>query len=491
MSLTRYRQKRNFSSTAEPEGKRSDSKQFRFVVQRHQASHLHYDFRLELGGVLKSWAVPKGPSVEPGEKRLAVQVEDHPVEYITFHGRIPKGNYGAGTVAIWDKGTFEPQSKVSALSERQALAGIKKGHLDVELHGKKLKGLFSLVRLKNTEPNWLLIKQKDKEELSEPVTKGIKRRTPTPVKEKSNKQKTAHRPMLASVAKQAFNDNDWVFEMKWDGYRILADINNGSTNLWSRNGLNYNDRFSLITEACNKIKASAVLDGEVVLLNEKDMPDFQRLQHYERGDAGILLYYVFDLLYIDGKSVKELPLLERKKKIKSILPKRMSLVRYCDHIAGNGIDFFTAVHDMGLEGIVAKEKDSTYHEGVRSKSWLKIKGSKSEEVLIAGFTNPRNSRKYFGALILATPKGKKFVYRGHVGTGFSQTMQKEILGKLKKLQTTTSPFSQKVPLNEKVTWVKPFITAEIGYGEITRDGLFRHPVFLRLRDDKDLNKEKS
>lgn len=490
MSLTRYRQKRNFSNTAEPEGKRSNSKQFRFVVQRHQASHLHYDFRLELGGVLKSWAVPKGPSVEPGEKRLAVQVEDHPVEYITFHGRIPKGNYGAGTVAIWDKGTFEPQSKVSTLSERQALAGIKKGHLDVELHGKKLKGLFSLVRLKNTEPNWLLIKQKDKTTSAEKITLKTERRRSTALRAKKLNQKTSLRPMLASVAKQAFNDSDWVFEMKWDGYRILAEIENGQANLWTRNGLNYTDRFSVIADACSKIKRPVVLDGEIVLLNEKQLPDFQRLQHYETADPGTLMYYVFDLLYVDGKSIKDLPLIERKKKLKSILGKR-KLVRYCDHITGKGIDFFNAVHDMGLEGIMAKEKDSTYREAVRSKSWLKIKGSKSEDVLIAGFTNPRNSRKYFGALILATPKGKKFVYRGHVGTGFSQSLQKELLGKLRKLKSDESPFNEKVPLNEKVTWVKPSITAEIGYGEITRGGLFRHPVFLRVRNDKDLKKETS
>jgi bifunctional non-homologous end joining protein LigD len=490
MSLARYRQKRNFSSTAEPEGKRSDSKQFRFVVQRHQASHLHYDFRLELGGVLKSWAVPKGPSVEPGEKRLAVQVEDHPVDYINFHGRIPKGNYGAGTVAIWDKGTFTPQNKTSSLSERQALAGIKKGHLDVELHGKKLRGLFSLVRLKNTEPNWLLIKQKSS--VSANGTEAVKtqRKASTAPPVKATKQKTSLRPMLASVAKQAFDDSDWIYEMKWDGYRIIAELNNEQTNLWSRNGLNYNERFSLIADACNKIKKNVVLDGEVVLMNDKQVPDFQQLQHYEPGDPGVLLYYVFDLLYVDGKSVKDLSLLERKKKLKSILGKRQ-LVRYCDHITTKGIEFFTAVHDMGLEGIIAKEKDSTYREGVRSKSWLKIKGAKSEEVLIAGFTQPRNSRKYFGALILATPKGKKFVYRGHVGTGFSQSLQKELLTKLKKLQTDKSPFSEKVPLNEKVTWIKPSITVEIGYGEITQGGLFRHPVFLRVRDDKDLNKKTS
>lgn len=490
MSLTRYRQKRNFSSTAEPEGKRSTSKQFRFVVQRHQASHLHYDFRLELGGVLKSWAVPKGPSVEPGEKRLAVQVEDHPVEYITFHGRIPKGNYGAGTVAIWDKGTFSPQSKVSTLSERQALAGIKKGHLDVELHGKKLKGVFSLVRLKNTEPNWLLIKQKDKATPPKPVSSKTEKRRSTATAEKKVKQKTALRPMLAGVAKQAFNDSDWIFEMKWDGYRVIAEVEDQQTTLWSRNGLNYSEKFSLITDACNKIKKNAVLDGEIVLLNEKEVPDFQRLQHYETGDAGVLLYYVFDLLYVDGKSTKDLPLLERKKKLKAILGKRQ-LVRYCDHISTKGIEFFTAVHEMGLEGIIAKEKESTYREGVRSKSWLKIKGARSEDVLIAGFTNPRNSRKYFGALILATPKGKKFVYRGHVGTGFSQALQKELLGKMKKLQMDKSPFAEKVPLNEKVTWIKPSITVEIGYGEITQGGLFRHPVFLRVRDDKDLNTETS
>lgn len=490
MSLTRYRQKRNFSSTAEPEGKRNNSQQFRFVVQRHQASHLHYDFRLELGGVLKSWAVPKGPSVEPGEKRLAVQVEDHPVEYITFHGRIPKGNYGAGTVAIWDKGTFTPQNKDAALSERQALAGLKKGHLDIALHGKKLKGVFSLVRLKNTEPNWLLIKQKDKAEEVEAGSIKKERKKPRDVEIKSSRQKTSLRPMLAAVAKQAFNDSDWIFEMKWDGYRVIAELKNQQTTLWSRNGLNLNDRFSLIAEACNKIKKNVVIDGEVVLLNEKELPDFQGLQHYETGDPGVLLYYVFDLLYVDGKSVKELPLLERKKKLKAILGKRQ-LVRYCDHIATKGIEFFTAVHEMGLEGIVGKEKESTYHEGVRSKSWLKIKGARSEEVLIAGFTNPRNSRKYFGALILATPKGKKFVYRGHVGTGFSQALQKELLGKMKKLQTDKSPFSEKVPLNEKVTWIKPSITAEIGYGEITQGGVFRHPVFLRVRDDKDLNKETS
>jgi len=491
MSLAIYNKKRDFKKTAEPSGKKEKAGKSRFVVQRHNASHLHYDFRLEMNGVLKSWAVPKGPSLNPSQKRLAVMVEDHPVSYINFHGTIPKGNYGAGEVEVWDKGSYQPvDEKHKPVSDKQALQLLKKGELKFLLKGKKLNGEFVLVRLKDDEKNWLLIKHKDDYAVNriynaEEIDKSSK--TPATIASirhgKAKKLTSFIHPMLASVTKSPFDDKDWLFEIKWDGYRAIAEAGKKEIKFYSRNGIDFSERFPVIFQALKKIKHEAVLDGEIVLLNEKNLPDFQKLQHYETNLDYPLVYYVFDILKLDGKDMKELPLTDRKKILKKLLGKNKT-IRYCDHVDAKGISFLEIAKDQGLEGIIAKRKDSAYREGVRSKEWLKIKNIQSTEVVIAGYTEPKGERKHFGALVLATKKGKGWQYRGHAGTGFDTALLASLKKEMKPLETDKSPFTTKVPLNGDVTWVKPELVADIAYTEITRDKIFRHPVFLRLRDDK-------
>lgn len=496
MSLATYTKKRDFKQTAEPAGKKLGKNKFRFVVQRHQASHLHYDFRLELDGVLKSWAVPKGPSLNPGTKRLAVMVEDHPVDYISFKGTIPAGNYGAGTVEIWDNGSFEPvNGKHEPMSEKEALQSLKKGELKISLKGKRLNGEFVLVRLKNEEKNWLLIKHKDEYAAStiwnaEDHTENGKvvatKKIASIRHGQAKKLRDFIKPMLASVTKTPFDDTAWIYEIKWDGYRAIAETGKDQLKFYSRNGIEFSERFPAIANALKKIKYDAVLDGEIVLLNEKNLPDFQKLQDYENQLNYPLVFYVFDILELDGKKMDGLPLVDRKKILKKILGKS-SIIRYCDHIDGEGISFFEKAKEQGLEGIIAKKKDSTYAKGFRSKEWLKIKNVQSTEVVIVGYTAPKGERKEFGSLILANKKGKQWEYRGHVGTGFPTKLLSSLKKQMEPLETEQFPFKEKVPLNGDVTWLRPKLVADIAYTEITRDKIFRHPVFLRLRDEKGID----
>ena len=434
MSLSLYNKKRDFKQTSEPSGKPGGKNQFRFVVQRHEASRLHYDFRLELEGALKSWAVPKGPSLNPATKRLAVMVEDHPVSYINFRGRIPEGNYGAGNVEIWDKGHFKPVDENNKpINEKQALLNLKKGELKIQLDGDKLRGGFVLVKLKKDEKNWLLIKHKDEYAVgviydAEDHVNGkqvVKSRLA--VKGRTRKLKKFTSPMLASISKTAFNDKDWIFEIKWDGYRAIGETGKGAR-LYSRNGLDFSTRCPSIVNALEKIKHEAVIDGEIVLLNERNLPDFQKLQHYENHLNYPLVFYVFDCLWLDGKNLESLPLVKRKQILKKLVGKN-PVVRYCDHIEGRGMDFLEKVKEQGLEGIIAKKKDSRYIEGIRSKEWLKLKNVQNTEVVIVGYTEPKGGRTGFGSLVLANKKGSSWKYRGHVGTGFSNNL----LGTLKTL----------------------------------------------------------
>ncbi len=498
MSLATYNKKRNFKNTAEPAGKKETGTRFRFVVQRHEATRLHYDFRLELGGVLKSWAVPKGPSLNPGQKRLAVMVEDHPVSYIGFKGIIPEGNYGAGKVEIWDNGSFQPvDEKHDPISEKEALQWLKKGELKVRLKGKRLKGEFVLVQIKKDPKNWLLIKHKDEhatntiydaeEQNGQPAVKKKTARTAG----KGRKLNKFIKPMLAGITKTAFDDEDWIYEIKWDGYRAIAEIDNGTVRFYSRNGLDFGDRFASINKALQKIKHKAILDGEVVLLNEKDLPDFQKLQHYENHLNYPLVYYVFDLLELNGKNIEHLPLVERKELARQLLRKNQ-VIRYCDHVDKQGVAFLEKAREQGLEGVIAKRKDSTYARGIRSKEWLKIKNIQSTEAVIVGYTEPKGGRSHFGSLVLANKNRRQWEYRGHVGTGFSSELLASLKKKMKPFETRESPFKSKVPLNGKVTWLKPELVADIAYTEVTRDKIFRHPVFLRLREEKktkDVNEE--
>ncbi len=491
MSLALYKKKRDFKQTKEPAGAAGKKNKFRFVVQRHEATRLHYDFRLELGGVLKSWAVPKGPSLNPTQKRLAVMVEDHPVDYITFKGNIPEGNYGAGHVDIWDHGTFVPVTEDhEPITEKQALAAIKKGQLKFALKGKKLKGEFALVRLKDDDKNWLLIKHKD-DFATNTIYDAEQDLDSTPAKKtvasirhgKAQHVSKFIKPMLASVTKAPFDDKEWLFEIKWDGYRAVAEWKDEKLRFYSRNGIDFTERFPSIAKALSKLKHDAILDGEVVLINEKGLPDFQKLQHYENHLNYPLIYYVFDILELEGKDTMKLPLTDRKELAKKLLQKN-KVICYCDHVEETGVAFFNTAKEKGLEGIIAKKKDSAYSEGYRSKEWLKIKNVQSTEAVIAGYTAPRGSRQNFGSLILASKKGKGWQYRGHVGTGFSTELLKALKKIMEPLETDESPFAEKVPVNDKVTWLEPKLVADIAYTEVTRDGIFRHPAFLRLRDEK-------
>jgi bifunctional non-homologous end joining protein LigD len=528
MGLAEYKKKRNFKATPEPGAKVERSKKSRFVVQRHQATRLHYDFRLELDGVLKSWAVPKGPSLNPGDKRLAMMVEDHPVSYIGFTGVIPEGNYGAGEVEIWDEGTYTPvDPKGNAISQKRAMESLDAGNFKFRLAGHHLNGEFALVRMKD-EKAWLLIKHRDEfaedEYNSEDVLpikmiKEVKRNkkstkvskksavAKTTVKKKAASKKAAVKknaepqqvkftrfrpgrklekyiePMLASLGDDAFDNENWVFELKWDGYRAIAEVEKKNVKLYSRNGLSFNERYPSLVNELQKLDMNAVLDGEVVVFNEDNRPDFQKLQHYDENQHLPLVFYVFDILSLNNKDLKNLPLTERKEILKKNL-RTNEFIRYSDHVEEKGKAFFAQVKKSNLEGIMAKKADSQYVTGVRTKEWLKIKHTLTREAIITGFTEGRGTRKHFGALVLGEFKGKKLHYIGHTGTGFSDKKLKELWDIMQPLITDESPFDVKVPVNGAVTWVKPKLVSEIKYSEATRDGILRHPVFLHLRDDK-------
>lgn len=496
MSLNKYNEKRHFDKTPEPAGRESKgSKQLIFVVQRHEATALHYDFRLELDGVLKSWAVPKGPSLDPEDKRLAVEVEDHPLSYAGFSGDIPEGNYGAGHVAIWDKGTYLPvDEKGQEISQTAFAENLKAGHIRFVLDGTALKGRFSLVRTRlkggGDKNNWLLFKARD--EFSEadydaenipPAVHQVpdkKNKKATPNKEKKFK-KHIH-PMTARLHDGAFDDKDWIFEIKWDGYRAIAEVNHGDVRLYSRNGLNFESDYPAVFQALQQLPIDAVLDGEIVAFDKNGNPDFQKLQSAKKENIQ-LTYNVFDLLYMDGESVENLPLLERKKLLKEILPSS-GIVLYSDHVSGQGKDFFRVVQERGLEGMMAKKGKSLYREGRRTEDWLKVKHVQTDEAIICGYTEPKGSRRFFGSLLLGMYQEGRLTYIGHTGTGFNAQTLESLYETMQAYKTDESPFSAKVKVNNPVTWLRPELVANIKYAEITNDGIRRHPVYVGLRTDK-------
>ncbi|RZJ51463.1 MAG: DNA ligase D [Flavobacterium sp.] len=528
MSLSKYNQKRDFKQTKEPKGKIGKSaNELIFVVQKHAASHLHYDFRLEVNGVLKSWAVPKGPSMNPDDKRLAMMVEDHPYSYKDFEGSIPEGNYGAGNVIVWDNGTYKPEEETK-FAEKALLEGIKKGHLSFILKGEKLKGEFSLVQLKGKQENaWLLIKKKDKyasntdilkkdksvlskrslEELeknSEKMAKEAKEKEAEIISEtqeevkkvsasaKGKQAKTVSKkasfikPMLAKTTENAFDDEDWVFENKYDGYRAIAVINPGDeVQLFSRNELPFNSYFELIAEDLKKMDHVAVLDGEIIVEDENGKADFNLLQNYIKTKEGNLKYYVFDLLNLDGNPITELSLLERKELLKILFNKYpFTNVFYSEHFNEKGTEQYELAIKNKTEGIIAKKASSTYLPDKRTNDWLKIKVSNVEEAIIIGITEPKNSRKYFGSLLLGQYYGKRLQFIGKCGTGFNDKTLKELYTKLKPHFVSKSPLSEKVNLRDKIQWVKPKLICQVKFSEWTQDKHLRHPVFLGLRIDK-------
>jgi len=607
MALEEYKRKRRFEETPEPPPQVATKAGNRFVVQMHDATRLHYDFRLEMEGVLKSWAVPKGPSLDPADKRLAMQVEDHPVSYFDFEGNIPENNYGAGTVIVWDVGTWQPLSPVAVQgkyvpgTEAEAAAMLAKGDLKFRLNGKRLQGDFALVKMKGRRPGskgneWLMIKKHDDhvvegydiesidtsvlsgrtleqvagdagsaEWKSRPAGRGrlkaawladavarvekkkqelategtgeqrgkAKRKTSVSpvasvVKAVSSAAESSSgpvkrvmpvkiHPMLAESVEKAFDGAEWLFEIKWDGYRAIAFIDGGKVRLVSRNQNDLTPRYPELKDMAQFIQAkTAILDGEVVALDEEGKASFSLMQQRtgfrpggKRATANAdvpVLYYAFDLLYLDGYDWRRVPLEERKRKLASLVTTG-DAVRYSDHYEERGKALFEMARQKGLEGIVAKKRASFYEER-RSREWLKIKIRHRIECVVGGYTVPEGSRAHFGSLVLGLyDKKTRLIHVGQAGSGFDQNSLDEIWKVLKKLETKKNPFFGEVEALRKVSWVKPELVAEIEFAEWT-DGKnssqfsvlgsqsrgavgdgngpkLRAPVFLGLRDDKD------
>ena len=569
--LEQYNRKRHFESTPEPAGKVERGPQTRFVVQKHRASHLHYDFRLEMEGVLKSWAVPKGPPLDPANKRLAMQVEDHPVSYFDFEGTIPEGNYGAGAVMVWDTGTWE------ALGDAAAM--LKKGDLKFKLHGEKLKGEFVLAKMRSSRmgskgTEWLLIKKKDEfakrgdnlEKLDYSVLtnrslneiagdqdsdewqsnrkaatrkkagwfkggatakNGLKEKKTSsstgngPKKMHATKPATdkaiatqlealadAHRgpmpaaihPMLATLVEEPFDDDQWLFEVKWDGYRAVIFIKDGKAKLVSRNQNQLTGEFPEIAKAAEGLKVeNAILDGEVVALDEKGLSSFSLMQQRTgmtrpgkatKRDASVpIVYYVFDLLYVNGHNLMKVKLEQRKDLLRQIIPEGKGFLRFSDHYPSDGTALFKVAREKGLEGIVAKLRTSRYAQK-RSREWLKIKITRRQECVICGYTDPRGAREHFGSIILGLyDKKGKLVHVGQAGSGFTVASHADLWKRLQKLETDKNPFGQKIDSTRRPHWVEPKLVAEIKFSEWTHEGhsgqvKMRAPIYQGLRTDK-------
>lgn len=487
MSLQRYKEKRKFEHTPEPRGSKATVGRHRYVVQRHDARRLHYDLRLELDGVLKSWAVPKGPSMNPEDKRLAVHTEDHPIEYLSFEGTIPKGNYGAGQMDIWDSGTF---SFYENKNDGEALKALDAGHLKVTFDGTKLKGKFALVRTRKDSKadQWLLIKKKDEfaSDTSSDPDEMDKLAKPLQTRQIPHDlgQGTQVKPMLATSTKKIFDDPDWIYEIKWDGYRMISHVLDGEVQMYSRRGQSFLEKFAPIRAALADIPHDVVLDGEVVIVDKNGIPHFQLLQNYDQNTIGELRYYVFDMLYLNGHDITSLPLTERKSLLPSVLEGLQHVV-YCDHIAGRGKGLYQKLVSQGMEGVIAKKSDAPYLPGVRSEQWLKIKAVETMDAIICGYTDSVNGGAIFGSLILGKYEDGRYSYIGNCGTGFSNADQKALLKTFENLETPASPFESNINLKgRKPHWVRPELVCEVKYADQTASGLLRHPVFKGLRPDK-------
>jgi bifunctional non-homologous end joining protein LigD len=545
MSLSLYNKKRHFTKTKEPEGKPKSSKgALKFVIQKHDASHVHYDFRLEMEGVLRSWAIPKGPSLDPQVKRLAMAVEDHPYNYRTFEGVIPAGEYGGGTVIVWDEGWYEPMNTEGLSKKEQEKLLIQqwhKGDLKIVLHGQKVNGAFALFKLKGRgENSWLLVKKVDDYANTEDITlqdesvksgkrlvdvahdsgtelnhpdeelpakkskastkKGSTKTSNTSSSKKKEISTTINIeksypgatkaamprdvvPEMATLVDEPFDDDKWLFEIKWDGYRAVAYCDERNVQLYSRNLQSFTNKYSPVTNALKQLSFNAILDGEIVALNDQGMANFQALQNWQNTPCE-LVYYVFDIIWLDGCNFSDLSLVDRKEILKQLLPPDNSVIRFSDHIEGKGKDFYELAVKKGLEGIMGKRKDSVYRIGARTHDWVKIKVHQRQEVVIAGYTEPRNTREYFGSLLLGVYKNGEFIYVGHTGSGFNSKTLQEMYQKLQPLVIDKCPFVKKPKTNMKPTWVKPELVCEIKFAEWTKDNIARQPIFMGLRTDK-------
>lgn len=542
MSLDTYRRKRDFAKTPEPSGGdgpergRAPRGDRRYVVQRHRATRLHYDFRLEIDGVLMSWAVPKGPTLDPGEKRMAVHVEDHPLDYFDFEGVIPRGQYGGGDVIVWDWGHFEPEET------KDPGAAVRRGELKFSLEGERLKGRFTLVRTggrgggsrygggEDGKEQWLLIHKKD----DAAVAGWDAEHHPTSVKSgRTNDEVKAGMPavwdsgapaasaeidlskavtepmpefvppMKATLATDPFTDGDWLFELKWDGYRVEAVVDRGRVRLWTRNRQDAGRYFPDLVAPPTWIDArQAIVDGEVVALGENGEPDFSLLQDVtgillrdqgrdpsrprpsaeERAEIP-LAYQVFDLLYLDGRSLLDVPLEARKRLLRSVL-REHDIVRYGSHIEADGDAFYEAAGNRGLEGIVAKHRQSRYEPGRRSRSWLKLKVRREQEFVVGGYAPGKGNAKDLGALILGVYEDGALRHVGQVGSGFSARTRKELSAKLDELRRDTAPFA-KPPKLPGARWVEPEMVIRAEFAEWTTDGLLRQSAFKGVELAKD------
>jgi bifunctional non-homologous end joining protein LigD len=527
--LAPYNAKRDFSRTAEPAGTLAPGHGNSFMVQKHDATRLHWDFRLELDGVLKSWAVTRGPSLDPAEKRLAVRTEDHPLSYATFEGTIPKGEYGGGTVMLWDRGTWSPIAGKSAKD-------LEKGHLHFVLDGERMRGEWLLIRLKprakEKRENWLLRKIDDAEaggtdtlteealtsiatgrtmaEIAEgkvvkssPGRGGGSRRLTEGAQPQAKRSRQApsttararrgpppragedlpkfREPQLCTLVDQVPTGNAWAHEVKYDGYRALVAIGGGKAGVFTRNGNDWTEQFAGVAEAAAMIEGSALIDGEIVAFKD-GRPDFSTLKE-AISTGGAMSLFAFDLLERDGEDLTGLPLVQRKDRLRAILPEGDERIQYAEHVLGAGEKLFDAMCSAGLEGVVSKRADAPYRGG-RSKGWLKAKCLQRQEFVIVGWLPSDKARRGFRSLLLGVHRDGKLTYAGKAGTGFDAATMEELRGKLDRLARKTATVEAPRAAVRGAQWVTPKLVAEIAYTEVTPDGVLRHPSFLGLRGDK-------
>ncbi len=511
--LKAYKAKRNFEITSEPaEGGQANEVERSFVIQKHWATRLHYDFRLELDGTMKSWAVPKGPSLDPHDKRMAVHVEDHPISYNTFEGEIPAKQYGAGKVIIWDKGYWVP------LGDPQQ--GYQDGNLKLELHGHKLHGKWVLIRMKSKgekQEAWLLIKEKDTiarpaaeysivdampdsvAKLKAPKVSALKVSPKSPALKKTSRSRgmpegaikaelpTSFKPQLATLVDAPPVDSDvWTYEIKFDGYRMLARVDGKSIRLVTRNGNDWTEKLPALVAALAKMKlAPGWYDGEIVVMNDEGIPSFQALQNaFDRTRTDDIVYLLFDVPYYNGYDLRAVPLLERRLLLATLLDKPDTQVRFSDAFEAPQHDVVASACRLGLEGVIGKRKTSSYVSR-RSPDWIKLKCTQRQEFVIGGYTAPQGSRVGIGSLLLGVhDSAGQLRYSGNVGTGFDSKTLHELKTKLEALAQDSNPFAEKTGIDKKAHWVKPTLLAEVSFGEWTDTGRVRHAVFHGLRTDK-------
>ncbi|MBC7987111.1 MAG: DNA ligase D [Sphingomonadaceae bacterium] len=519
--LAKYNAKRDFAKTREPKGERAKASGSSFMVQKHDATRLHWDLRLEADGVLKSWAVTRGPSLNPEDKRLAVRTEDHPLSYATFEGTIPKGEYGGGTVMLWDRGTWAP-------IEGKSAKDLEKGHLHFTLEGERMKGEWLLIRLKprpgEKRENWLLRKIDDEfaggsDELVERGLTSVKTgRTmqqiandspATSLKGKRGKafeeamaeaEKAAPKPrkakgrtaaapkfqpiQLATLVDHVPSGNAWMHEMKYDGYRCLLAAGGGAAKAFTRKGLDWSDKFGPIVDAASTLEGSALIDGEIVVLDDEGRPNFSSLQAaISEGRGGDMVCFAFDLLSRDGEDLTRLPNVQRKERLRALVGEGVGPIRYAEHVVGKGEELLEAMCAQGLEGIISKKIDARY-SGRRTHAWLKVKCTRRQEFVIVGWKKSEAKARPFSSLLLATREDGALRYAGNVGTGFDRARLDDLAKRFARLKRETAVVEVPSAARRGVTWLKPELVAEIAFAEFTADGNVRHASFLGLRGDK-------